>query len=489
MGSHVFISYSKHDRAVAEALCRCLEARGIQCWMAPRNITAGGEWAHEIVTAIESCRLFVLVFSGHAAESPQILRELTRADTARKAICPFRLEMVEPERSLAYYLGPVQWFDAYPPPASKYMDAFAEHLAPRLAEGALPVLARTPRVARLIRFGRAHARAAITSVTLLAAGAGVLALASRSWSTGGARENAPEYADEARHRIDENSLIEFAPNGPPELGKPWTNSLGMRFCPLPGTSLLICAFKTRTQDFERFVQETQYDATGGMYSMGPGGWKRRGHSWRDPGPAFLGVRPTEPVVGVNYHDSTKFCEWLTERERRLGHLTIGQRYRLPTDREWSVAVGLPPEHGATPAACGKENLDIYPWGQWPPSATAGNYAGSEAWDDGNSKGDEPSIPNVRDDYRRTSPPGAFPPNRCGLYDIGGNAWEWTMDLYDPNSIDPEIRVCVTVRGGGWQVASKEQIAASFRWRAPPESRYSSASFRCVIEISTALPVP
>ena len=41
--AHVFISYEKTDKAVAEQICQYLEEQGLQCWIAPRNVLAGKE--------------------------------------------------------------------------------------------------------------------------------------------------------------------------------------------------------------------------------------------------------------------------------------------------------------------------------------------------------------------------------------------------------------------------------------------------------------
>ena len=44
-GHAVFLSYSSHDQRVADAVCSALEGRGVRCWMAPRDIRPGADWA------------------------------------------------------------------------------------------------------------------------------------------------------------------------------------------------------------------------------------------------------------------------------------------------------------------------------------------------------------------------------------------------------------------------------------------------------------
>src|SRR5205809_263073 len=75
----VFISYSSADKPIADAVCAALEAKRWRCWIAPRDVLAGSEWGGAIVQAIERSRLMVLVYSSHANQSQQVIREVERA--------------------------------------------------------------------------------------------------------------------------------------------------------------------------------------------------------------------------------------------------------------------------------------------------------------------------------------------------------------------------------------------------------------------------
>ncbi len=260
----------------------------------------------------------------------------------------------------------------------------------------------------------------------------------------------------------------------PEPGQAWENTLGMKFAPVLGTGVLFCIWDTRVQDFEAFVKETSYDATGGMYSIGNDGWQQRGDSWRSPG---FPQGPTHPVCGVNWDDAKAFCQWLTEKERREGRLAANQEYRLPTDAEWSVAAGLNEQSGGTPQSKDGRIPGVYPWGtQWPPPRGAGNFAGTEVRD-GNWPSNWSVIEGYNDGYPRTSPVGSFGANRYGLYDMTGNVWLWCEDFYNGSN---GSRV---LRGGSFINLGSDTLLSSYRGSDAPGDRYGIYGFRCVLVVS------
>jgi hypothetical protein len=120
-----FISYSSKDKTTADATCATLEARGIRCWMAPRDILPGADWGETIVDAINDARVFVLVFSVNANESSQIKREVERAINRGIPVIPFRIENVLPTKSLEYFLSTPHWLDAFSPPLEEHLNYLA----------------------------------------------------------------------------------------------------------------------------------------------------------------------------------------------------------------------------------------------------------------------------------------------------------------------------------------------------------------------------
>lgn len=137
MAHDVFVSYSQPDRQVAFALVQRLEARGIRVWIAPRDISPAADWAADIIDAITSARLMLLVFSASSNDSGQVRREVERAVHKQLPILPFRLENVPPSKSLEYFLSTQHWMDAFPPPLEPHIDRLCDYLDSTLGRAAL----------------------------------------------------------------------------------------------------------------------------------------------------------------------------------------------------------------------------------------------------------------------------------------------------------------------------------------------------------------
>jgi hypothetical protein len=227
----------------------------------------------------------------------------------------------------------------------------------------------------------------------------------------------------------------------PAPGQPFTNSLGMKFVPMG--DIRVSIWETRVQDYAIFLQ-----ATGRRYE-----------------PTDFQQAPTHPIVKVNWFDAVAFCKWLTEKEHDENLIEDRQGYRLPTDREWSLAVGLQNEPGGTPQARDGKIKNEFPWGkQWPPPAGAGNYG----------------IPQKRG---ATSPVGSFKPNSLGLYDLGGNVWEWCADTYKGGS-STAGRDWGVLRGGSWATTKRLEMQSSYRNVVDRSERDVIYGFRCVLAPET-----
>jgi hypothetical protein len=131
--SDVFISYASEDKSKAEAACRRLEADGIRCWIAPRDIALGSDYGESIIEAINSTRVMVPVLSANANGSPFVRREVERAASKEIALLPMRLEDVPPSKSLEFFISNCQRLDAFPDPFEPHLDRLAKELRTMLA--------------------------------------------------------------------------------------------------------------------------------------------------------------------------------------------------------------------------------------------------------------------------------------------------------------------------------------------------------------------
>ena len=126
MAHDVFISYSSKDKPIADGVCANLEAAGVRCWIAPRDIAPGEDWPTAITKAIAQSRAMVLVFSAHSNSSDDVGRELMLAVSNRLVIIPFRIENIEAEPGKQYYLARTHWLDAMNPPTQEQIRALID---------------------------------------------------------------------------------------------------------------------------------------------------------------------------------------------------------------------------------------------------------------------------------------------------------------------------------------------------------------------------
>jgi serine/threonine protein kinase len=237
---------------------------------------------------------------------------------------------------------------------------------------------------------------------------------------------------------------------------PFTNSLGMKFVPVPGTDVLMCIHETRNQDYKSYAS-----AVSGV----------------NPSPAINDKSPVDeasdhPVRNVRYDDAVGFCQWLSKYE--------GKAYRLATDQEWSYAAGIGPdekrEESTTPEMLTSGHAKEFPWGdQWPPPQGFGNFGDTSY---------KEAIPNrtfiegYTDGFPTTAPVMSFKPNQLGLYDMSGNVSEWVQDWWNEQQQDR------TFRGACYCSSERMNLLASFRWHLPPSASYNNANhgFRIVLEL-------
>ncbi len=241
------------------------------------------------------------------------------------------------------------------------------------------------------------------------------------------------------------------------LPEAFTNPLGMKFVPVPGTQILMCIHETRNKDYAQYAAENR-----GV----DGSWKNVVFE-HTKSKYTLKNDADHPVVNVSWEDANAFCAWLGGRD--------GRTYRLPTDHEWSCAVGIGGQENArdTPEAkSGK--VPGFPWGAGypPPRNNVGNYYDSTVVRKGETASTE--LGSYDDGYLLTAPVMSYPANKLGIHDLGGNVWEWCQDEYRPGEASRVLR------GGSWDNSVRVGLASSYRLDGTPGSRGSNRGLRCVV---------
>jgi TolB-like protein/tetratricopeptide (TPR) repeat protein len=128
----VFISYASQDAALANTVVGALERDGVSCWIAPRDVEPGALYADEIVSAINDCRVVVLVLSAHSVASAHVGKELERASSKHRRIIALRTDATALPRAFEYFLSESQWIEVGPgglaQAATKLAESVRRHL-------------------------------------------------------------------------------------------------------------------------------------------------------------------------------------------------------------------------------------------------------------------------------------------------------------------------------------------------------------------------
>jgi formylglycine-generating enzyme required for sulfatase activity len=190
-----------------------------------------------------------------------------------------------------------------------------------------------------------------------------------------------------------------------------------------------------------------------------------GAQWRHPeGPgSTLHGRELHPVTHVAHQDAVAYAEWAGKQ--------------LATEAQW--------ERAARGGLEGK----VFCWGdEFAPRGRmmANTWQGEFPWEN-----------QLLDGYERTSPVKKFPPNGYGLYDMAGNVWEWTADLFTPDHSEAPRPCCAPESGrhadgekyprritkGGSHLCAPNyclRYRPAARQGEPVDSTTSHIGFRCIV---------
>lgn len=204
------------------------------------------------------------------------------------------------------------------------------------------------------------------------------------------------------------------------------------------------------EEFGRFVAATGYQTEaerfgeGGVFDPKTGSWGLvTGATFRQPlGPDAPAAPQDVPATQVSWADAEAYCRWAGKR--------------LPSRAEWEWAA-----RNAQPNFTAQ-----YPWGNQLTNSNGDYYA--NVW-----QGSFPQLDTGADGYSSLSPVRAFPPTTLGLYDMGGNVWQWCTDWKRP---DERLQM------GGSYLCDPAICHGYRRDRSSsstPETSLCNLGFRCV----------
>ena len=224
-------------------------------------------------------------------------------------------------------------------------------------------------------------------------------------------------------------------------------------------------------EFRRFADESGYrteaerDAraqgcSGFIYAnpLAAGPASQAVTSWRSPG---LTQAESHPVLCVSWNDARAYAQWLSKK--------TGKRYRLPAEAEWEYA-----------ARAGSVTARY--WGDDPVQAcrfaNVADQSRFQTWGFGQKH-------ECTDGHYFTAPAGGYAPNRFGLYDMLGNAWEWTEDCWNASYAGAPLDGAAWLtgdcaqrvsRGGSWSTVPRFARSAA-RNKSSADSRDNLTGFR------------
>jgi formylglycine-generating enzyme required for sulfatase activity len=493
MAYDVFISHSTKDKPFADAICAGLEAKGIRCWIAPRDVTPGLSWSQAIVEAVEECSVFLLVLTSNANSSKQAINEVDLAVNHNKTIIPFRLEDFKPTGSMEYFLGNLHWLDALTPHLEEHIKILADYILKvkeassskdqKLSETVTPTpelkkatviekpavaLKSKPEKKRTAGFLRIAVIAGIVVVAGIVTAILLLNGKKQAANPVIVTETAAQAVTATNIPPTQTLTIE------PTKSEPVIAPVPVEPVPTPTETLGIGSTQTSTKD-----GMSQVYVPAGVFTMGSDSGQsdekpviqvQLSAFWIDTTEVTnamynkcvrdkICTKPIHlasatiadyftnssfadfPVIQVSYADAKAYCEWTGRR--------------LPTEAEWEKA------------ARGTE-ANLYPWGEAAPVCSSVNYLGCQ---------------------NDTAKVGSYPKGASiyGALDMAGNVFEWVSDWYlqgyydssplvDP--IGPADGTFRIARGGAWN-SNENGIRTSNRTMLDPNNLSNNVGFRCV----------
>ncbi len=302
----------------------------------------------------------------------------------------------------------------------------------------------------------------------------------------------PPQAAQTENQIPAEKIVQESASGP-KLGDSWTDpTTGIHFVWIPGGCYTRGQTEAGTNELINFLGEKEYRAKHATelprhQSCVDGFWLsdreitnkqfRMYKPVHDSGvqDSFSLNGDTQPAVFLTFTEAVGFGNWLAKQDQKVADAPMTEPlFRLPTEAEWEYA-------------CRAGTDTIRYWGDDSKNACShANVADKQFVKTSRSKD---IIHPCDDGFAVTAPVGSFPPNPWGLYDMLGNAWEWTLDKYgdyfhvmqqpDNPLNDEGYGSARAIRGGGW-ASPPTTIRSAAHLPLSPMSRLNSVGFRLVM---------
>jgi formylglycine-generating enzyme required for sulfatase activity len=425
MNHDVFISYSSHDKVIADGICSKLEQSNIRCWIAPRDILGGETYGTAIIDAINNCRIVVVIFSSDSNSSNFVLSEIERAVSKSKIIIPVRIEDIHPSGDMELFLARRHWLDAFSGQMEDHYKKLTETihklLNPLREKPEIVIVEKPPVSVDQLDTGNEtkpsdkppSKQSEPVKITLIS----------------GINKIVNEKDGTLLARIPEG---EFLAGGP-------AKDQGGCLASINLPAYYLAVYPVTNAQYMKFLSET--NPAPDLLQK----WIKPQRIVRKAGNKYesRGVKDDHPVTEVSWTGAVAYCEWAG--------------LRLPTELEW--------EKGA-------RGLDgrIYPWG---------NNLDYNRFRSTANCGDEKTC--SVDSY----PEGI---SQWGLFQMAGNVNEWCADSYDASayerfregdlSLPPENKSCV-MRGGSYSnYAGSDAFKCATRQSC--DRPFDSIGFRCAM---------
>ncbi len=470
MSHDIFISYSSKDKVVADTVVATMETNGMRCWVAPRDIKPGADWAESITKAIDNCTIVLLIFSTNSNQSKRVRDEIFYSIAEEKTLIPFRIENLDPTGAMRLHLSSLHWLDAYQPSWQVHLDKLVGIAADNLERSIpTPVIEEKPpafmdrkpqkktRKAPLTWVGLSIALLAIMSVTFL-------------WWLSGMEKEEPQSAE--LNQMSRTPEATQAHTQTQTTTPTMEIANGTKISPIDGMAMVNIPageFEMGSESGEIFEKPIhivyldeywidQIEVTNGMYAKCV---EAQGCTQLDRHESYSRTSYFDssefkdyPVIYVSWSQAKAYCEWAGRR--------------LPTEAEWEKAA-----RGT--------NANKYPWGDSRAIDNQVNFCDTNCPYDWKDTG-------LDDGYADTAPAGNYRTgvSLYGALDMAGNVWEWTSSLFKDYPYDaqdgrenlqtPGERV---IRGGSWRNYVSD-MRSTLRYGTEPSSGYLDVGFRCVL---------